>query len=105
MFDATYDENQPYLFNIIDTPGHVEFSPETQGAIRMADGAVIVVDANEGVTVATDNFITWCLKEHVKPVLFVNKLDKCIIDMKKDIAELYNDVRQAVEQMNVTITT
>jgi elongation factor 2 len=105
LFESAYDEKQPYLFNVVDTPGHVEFSPETQGAIRLADGAVVVVDANEGVTVATDNFITWCLKERVKPVLFVNKVDKCIIDMQKDVADLYNDIRQAVEAVNVTITT
>jgi elongation factor 2 len=105
MVETTYDLDQQYLFNVIDAPGHVEFSPEAQGAIRMADGAIIVVDAAEGVTVATTNFVTWCLKEHVKPVLFVNKLDKCIIEMDKDAAELHNDIRNAVEALNVSITT
>jgi len=105
MFETLYDEKQPYLFNVIDTPGHVEFSPETQGAIRMADAAIIVVDANEGMTVATDNFLTWCLREHVRPVLFVNKLDKCIIDLQKEAADLYSDIRQIVEAFEVTMTT
>eukprot|EP00747_Dinoflagellata_sp_TGD_P160340 gnl/TRDRNA2_/TRDRNA2_177970_c0_seq2.p1 gnl/TRDRNA2_/TRDRNA2_177970_c0~~gnl/TRDRNA2_/TRDRNA2_177970_c0_seq2.p1 ORF type:complete len:861 (+),score=187.56 gnl/TRDRNA2_/TRDRNA2_177970_c0_seq2:108-2690(+) len=98
-------QKKQYLFHLIDSPGHMEFSPEAMASIRMADGAVVVVDALDGVNVQTDNLISWALRDRVKPVLFINKIDRLIIDMQKSAGDIYQDIRNCVESANVTIAT
>ena len=66
------------LINIIDTPGHQDFNGETFASLRMADGAIIVVDANEGLCTNTQELIRSALEEGIKPILFINKLDLLI---------------------------
>ena len=66
--------DQLYIINLIDTPGHVDFSGARDQSLRVIDGAIVVVDAVEGVMVQTEIVTKQALEENIKPLLFINKM-------------------------------
>ena len=134
-------QGSDFLVNLIDSPGHVDFSSEVTAALRITDGALVVVDCVEGVCVQTETVLRqvcdyvghikallrvraspeailplarlWpdslcavqALVERIRPVMTVNKLDRCFLELMLDGEEAYNGFRRTIESANVIMAT
>jgi len=101
----TENEKLGYLINLIDSPGHVDFSSEVTAALRVTDGALVVVDYVEGVSVQTDTVLRQALAEKITPVLMVNKIDRGILELQVDGETMYQNYLRVIENVNVIIAT
>ncbi len=95
--------NKDYLINLIDTPGHVDFGGEVTRAMRAIDGVIIVDDAVEGVMPQTETVIRQALRENVKPVLFINKVDRLINELKISPEEMQRRFAKIIREVNELI--
>merc|ERR1719321_2448251 len=96
---------QKYLINLIDSPGHVDFSSEVTAALRVTDGALVVMDCVEGVCVQTETVLRQSLGERVKPVVMINKVDRCILELQTELEDTYLNFVKILENANVIIAT
>ncbi|MHA1214931.1 MAG: GTP-binding protein [Candidatus Hodarchaeales archaeon] len=94
-----------YLINLQDTPGHVDFSGEVTSALRVVDGALVVVDAVEGVMVQTEVVTQQALSERVRPVLIINKVDRLITEMRMAPEDAYEQFKKIIKDFNTLIET
>jgi len=99
------DGHNGFLINLIDSPGHVDFSSEVTAALRVTDGALVVVDCVSGVCVQTETVLRQAIAERIKPVLFMNKMDLALITLQCDQEDLYQKFARIVENVNVIIAT
>jgi ribosome assembly protein 1 len=100
--DAT-PEQKEYLINLIDSPGHIDFSSEVSTASRLCDGAVVLVDAVEGVCSQTVTVLRQTWVEHMKPLLVINKMDRLITELKMTPGEAYTHLSKLLEQVNAVL--
>jgi len=94
-----------YLINLIDSPGHVDFSSEVTAALRVTDGALVVVDCVSGVCVQTETVLRQAIAERIRPVLFMNKMDRALLELQLEQEELYQTFQRIVENVNVIVAT
>jgi len=95
--------DEQLLINLVDCPGHVDFNGEVSGALRVTDGALLVVDCIEGVCVQTEQVLRQALQEGVKPILFLNKLDRAITELKMEPEQAYLRLVITIEEVNSII--
>ncbi|KAF9135131.1 Cytoplasmic GTPase/eEF2-like protein (ribosomal biogenesis) [Mortierella sp. GBA39] len=96
---------EEYLINLIDSPGHVDFSGEVSTASRLCDGALVLVDAVEGVCTQTHTVLRQAWKESVRPVLVINKIDRLITELQFTPLEAYVHLNKILEQVNAVMGT
>lgn len=94
-----------FLINLIDSPGHVDFSSEVTAALRVTDGALVVVDCVSGVCVQTETVLRQAIAERIKPVLMMNKMDRALLELQLGAEDLFQTFQRIVESVNVIICT
>jgi elongation factor 2 len=94
---------QEYLINLIDTPGHIDFSSHVTRGLRLTDGAIIVVDAIEGIMVQTETVTRQAMQELVKPVLFINKVDRLMREKRLNPRKTAEEITRVVREFNAML--
>merc|ERR1712241_1169730 len=94
-----------FLINLIDSPGHVDFSSEVTAALRVTDGALVVVDCVSGVCVQTETVLRQAIAERIRPILFMNKMDRALLELQLEQEELFQTFQRIVENVNVIVAT
>jgi ribosome assembly protein 1 len=89
-----------HVINLIDSPGHVDFSSEVSTAVRLCDGALIIIDVVEGVCSQTRSALSIAYIEDLKPILVFNKIDRLITEIKLTPLDAYIRLTQILEQVN-----
>ncbi|KAI1716765.1 elongation factor tu GTP binding domain-containing protein [Ditylenchus destructor] len=103
--DGKEEKYNGFLINLIDSPGHVDFSSEVTAALRVTDGALVVVDCVSGVCVQTETVLRQAIAERIKPVLFMNKMDRALLELQLEQEPLFQTFQRIVENINVIIAT
>ncbi|KAJ1600738.1 hypothetical protein NDA14_003333 [Ustilago hordei] len=94
---------QDFMINLIDTPGHVDFSSEVSTASRLCDGALLIVDVVEGVCAQTVTVLRQAWQDGLEPILVLNKVDRLITELKLSPNEAYHHLIQVIEQVNAVV--
>ncbi|KAF8359678.1 eftu-2 [Pristionchus pacificus] len=97
--------SKSYLLNIVDTPGHVNFSDEMTAAYRISDGVVVVVDAHEGVMVNTERAIRHAVQERLPITLLINKIDVLLLELKLPPQDAFYKLRHTIDSVNSLLKT
>ncbi|VVB80374.1 Elongation factor 2 [uncultured archaeon] len=95
--------DEEYLVNLIDTPGHVDFSGNVTRAMRAIDGTVVLACASEGIMPQTETVLKQALRERVKPVLFINKVDRLIKELKVTPQQMQEKFKKIIDEFNTLI--
>jgi len=98
-------ENEDYLINLIDTPGHVDFGGDVTRAMRAVDGVIVLVCASEGIMPQTETVLRQALRERVKPVLFINKVDRLIREVKLTPEQMQERFVKIINNVNELINS
>jgi elongation factor 2 len=91
---------KPYVINLVDTPGHVDFTGHVTRSLRIMDGGLVVCDAVEGVMTQTETVLRQALEERVRPLLFINKVDRLIKELKLSPSEIQQRFVEIVKDFN-----
>jgi elongation factor 2 len=102
-YEQPLEFNKPFVINLVDTPGHLDFSGKVTRALRLIDGVVVVVDAVEEIIAQSETVIRQALEEGVKPVLYINKVDRLIRELKLKDEEIKKKYRRIINRFNKLI--
>ena len=96
-------EGKEYVINMIDTPGHIDFTGRVTRALRSIDGVVVVSDSVEGVMTQTETVTRQALEERVRPVLYINKIDRLVKELKLNPDEMQKWLMNIISHFNQLI--
>ena len=96
-------EGHEYLINLVDTPGHVDFGGDVTRAMRAVDGTIVLIDAVEGIMPQSETVFRQALREYVKPVLFINKTDRLIRELKMTPQQMQERFENWIREVNILI--
>jgi len=96
-------KGQDFLINLIDTPGHIDFSGAVTRSLRAVDGALVVVDAVEGPMTQTETVLMQALRERVKPLLYINKVDRLIKEIRLTPEAIQGRFAKIIARVNTLI--
>ena len=96
-------QGKDYLINLVDTPGHVDFGGDVTRAMRAVDGTIVLVCAVEGIMPQTETVFRQALREYVKPVLFINKVDRLIKELKLTPQQMMERFEKIIRDVNLLI--
>ena len=94
-----------FLLNLLDTPGHVNFSDEVTAALRLSDGVVLFVDAAEGVALNTSRLLKHALQQGQSVTVCLNKLDRLLLELKLPPTDAYFKIKHTLDEVNSLIAT
>jgi elongation factor 2 len=103
FYEKSLEGHEPFLINLVDTPGHLDFSGKVTRALRLIDGVVVVVDAVEEIITQSETVIKQALQEGVKPVLFINKVDRLIRELKLSDEEIKKKYIRIIKSFNTLV--
>ncbi|KAF0684524.1 Aste57867_23523 [Aphanomyces stellatus] len=103
--EANDESTVPYLINLVDSPGHVDFSYDVSTAVRLCDGGLVLIDVIEGVCAQTHAVLRQAWQEGIRPCLVINKLDRLVQELQFTPLEAYQHICRIVEQANVIISS
>lgn len=92
-----------FLLNVLDTPGHVNFSDEVSAAVRLCDGVVLFVDAAEGLMMNSERVLKHALHERLAVTLCINKIDRLVLELKLPPQDAYHKLRHIIDEVNALI--
>jgi U5 small nuclear ribonucleoprotein component len=99
----TDSRDKSYVLNVMDTPGHPCFSDEVTASMRISDGVLLVVDCIEGITTYVERLVKEALRQQLKIVLFLNKLDRLVLELKLPPADGYFKLKHTLDDINAVI--
>ena len=102
-YEKSLHQTEPFVINLVDTPGHLDFSGKVTRALRLIDGVVVVVDAVEEIITQSETVIRQALAEGVKPVLFINKVDRLIRELKLSDEQIRKKYTRIINDFNTLI--
>ncbi|MFX1446826.1 MAG: GTP-binding protein [Promethearchaeota archaeon] len=102
-YEKSLEAHEPFLINLVDTPGHLDFSGKVTRALRLIDGVVVVVDAVEEIITQSETVIKQALQEGVKPVLYINKVDRLIRELKLTDEQIRKKYTRIINNFNTLI--
>ena len=102
-YEKSLEGHEPFLINLVDTPGHLDFSGKVTRALRLVDGVVVVVDAVEEIITQSETVIRQALQEGVKPVLFINKVDRLIRELKLSDEDIRKKYIRIINDFNILL--
>ena len=96
-------EGKEYVINMIDTPGHIDFTGRVTRALRAIDGVVVVSDSVEGIMTQTETVTRQALEERVRPVLYINKIDRLVKELRLDATAMQQWLSNIIAEFNKLI--
>lgn len=99
-YEKSLEQREPFLINLVDTPGHLDFSGKVTRALRLVDGAIVVVDAVEEIISQSETVIKQALQEGVRPILYINKIDRLIRELKLSDEEIRKKYTRIIKDFN-----
>ena len=93
-------DGKEYVINMIDTPGHIDFTGRVTRALRAIDGVVVVSDSVEGIMTQTETVTRQALEERVRPVLYINKIDRLVKELRLDPPAMQKWLSNIIAEFN-----